>query len=85
LAAIDRYITIIYTINYLGILKAGYFFTKKHRDGLNETTDYDFILLSKTCQSHFETKAANVWEFTQKSELNLNDTEVFLQACVDVF
>jgi len=31
------------------------------------------ILLSKTRQRHFETRAANVWELTQKSELNLND------------
>jgi len=30
LAAIARYITIIYTIAYMQIFKAGHFFTKKH-------------------------------------------------------
>jgi len=38
----------------------------------NETTKLFFGLRSKTCQRHLETWAANVWELTQKPELNLN-------------
>jgi len=39
----------------------------------NLTTNCGFILLSKTCQRYFETRAANDWELTKKPELNLND------------
>jgi len=39
----------------------------------DESTNFNFILRSKTRHCYLETRAANVWELTQKSELNLND------------
>jgi len=60
LAAVVRYINIttIYTVGYLQIFNAGHFYSSKHCHDLwrkkhwitmvfNETTNYDFILLSK--------------------------------------
>ena len=60
LAAIARYISIttIHTVRYLQIFNAGHFFSRKHCNDLyrkkhwiamvfNETTNHDFILLSK--------------------------------------
>jgi len=49
LAAIARYIMIIFSIGYLQIFKTGYFFHKSIVITTNETTNYDFILPSKTC------------------------------------
>jgi len=31
----------------------------------NETTNYDFILPSKTYQRHSETRAANIWDIVK--------------------
>jgi len=35
------------------------------------TTNYDFILRSKICQRHLETRAANASKLTLNPELNL--------------
>jgi len=34
----------------------------------NETKNYDFILPSKTCQPHLETRTANVWDLVQSHQ-----------------
>jgi len=34
----------------------------------DETRNYDFILPSKICQRHVETKAANTWELVQSDQ-----------------
>jgi len=49
LAAIVRYIMMIFSIGYLQIFKTGYFFHKSIAITINETTNHDFILPSKTC------------------------------------
>ena len=49
LAAIARYIMIIFSIGYLQIFKTEYFFHKSIAITTNETTNYDVILPSKTC------------------------------------
>jgi len=59
------YSAIMYTIGFLQLFQAGYVFSQKHCHGLNETTNYDFILPSKTCQRHLQTRAANVWDLVQ--------------------
>jgi len=43
-------------MDYLQIFRTGYFFSKKHWHGFNKTTNYDFILPSKTCQRHLQYK-----------------------------
>jgi len=53
------------------ILKTGYFSHFSHRSiaiTTNETTNYDFILPSKTCQRHLETRAANVWDLVRSDQ-----------------
>jgi len=49
LAAMARYIIIIFSIGYLHIFKTGYFFHKSIAITTNETTNYDFILPNKIC------------------------------------
>ena len=41
-------------------------------NGITETTNYDFILPSKSCQCHLETKAANVWDLVHRGVTRLN-------------
>jgi len=60
-----RYIQAIYTIGYLQIFQTGYFILRKNDMVFKETTNYDFILRSRTCQRHLETTAANVWHLLQ--------------------
>jgi len=60
LAAIARYIMIIYSIGYLHICKTGYYFHKRIAITTNETTNYDIIFTYKICQCHLETRATNV-------------------------
>jgi len=43
LAAIARYIMIIFSIGYLQIFKTGYYFHKSIAITTNETTNYDII------------------------------------------
>ena len=54
LAAIARYITIIYTI---GKLLMGSSFQKSIATVCNETANFDFILPSTTCQRYLEAKS----------------------------
>jgi len=49
LAAIARYIMIMFTTGYLQIFKTGCFFHRSIAIMTNETTNYDFILPNKTC------------------------------------
>jgi len=49
LSAIARYIMIIFTIDYLQILKTGYLLHRSIAITTNETKNYDFILPNKTC------------------------------------
>jgi len=37
----------------------------------NETTIFDFVLPSKTCWRHLETRALNVWNLVQSDKQNL--------------
>ena len=39
----------------------------------NETTNYDFILSSKTCQRNLETRAANVWDLVRSTNHPFNN------------
>jgi len=45
---------------------------------LVETTNYDFILPSKTYQRHLETKAANFWDLVQSDQPPFNKTLLVL-------
>jgi len=54
------YITIIDTIGYQ-TSKQGTYFQRSIAMFFDETTNYDFILPSKTCQCHRETTATNAW------------------------
>jgi len=54
------YIAISYKI-YMQIFQAGRFFTTKQiAMAFNKTHNHVFILPSKTCQHHLETRAAHV-------------------------
>jgi len=46
-----------FTIGYLQIFKQGTSFHRSIAIMTNETTNYNFILPSKTCQRHLETRA----------------------------
>jgi len=75
-AAISRYVAIICSLcNRLAIFRFSKYGALQRSIALvcNESTQYDFILLWKACQRLFEARAANVWEFTQKPELNINN------------
>jgi len=41
-----------------------------------EIANYDFILPSKTCQRHFDTTVANVWELAKKPHVNRNVQDI---------
>jgi len=41
-----------------------------------ETTNFYFILPSKTCQRHFETKAANVWDLLKNCKRMETPSEI---------
>ena len=47
LAAMARYIIIIFSIGYLQSFKTGYFFHKSIAITTNEITNYDFIYLAR--------------------------------------
>jgi len=66
LPAIARYIIIIYTIGYLlcWLWKQGTSFQKSTAKVSNETKNWPY-LPSKTCQRHFETRAASQWDLTK--------------------
>ena len=58
LAAIAKYIRIELVLQ---IFKAGRFFQRCTVLLFKETINYYVSLSSKTCQRHFETRAANIW------------------------
>jgi len=43
------------------------------------------FLPGKNFQGYFETRAANVWELTQKPKLDLKGYDLFPQACTEIF
>jgi len=45
-----------------------------------ETTNYGFILPSKTCQRHFETTSANVWHTVQSDNKHPFNKALFVFA-----
>ena len=75
LAAITRYITISFTIHYLQIFKARYFFSPTY---FGETTNYDVIFLRKTYHRHVEARAANFWDLLQSDQPPFDKTLLVL-------
>ena len=66
LAAIARYIQVIYTRGLPQSFPNKVLLSKKHCHGPNETANDD--LTNKAFQRHLETRAGNVWDLVQSNQ-----------------